>query len=185
MFPFLRLINTAAKLTTAPRMSLLDTSCIHLRAWPNDLDFNLHVNNGRYLALADIGRLDWFVRTGVFQAARQHKALPVVGDAIAKFRRELKAWQSFEIHTRILGWDDRWGFLEHRFVREGRSIGVVGVRGLFRGPQGPIAPSALMGSLGDSLASPPVPKWILEWHAGCESLSHQLRSEETARGQRS
>jgi hypothetical protein len=87
-----------------------------MRVWPNDLDFNLHVNNGRYLALADIGRMHWFARTGLLGVARSRKAYPVVGDAIAKFRRDLKAFQSFEIYTRLIGWDSKWGFLEHRFV---------------------------------------------------------------------
>ena len=63
------------------------------------------------------GRMHWFVGTGMLGVARQQKAYPVVGDALAKFRRDLKLFQSFEIHTRLIGWDHKWGFLEHRFVR--------------------------------------------------------------------
>jgi acyl-CoA thioesterase FadM len=184
MFPWLRLIKVSARLVGAPRMPLLETSRVRLRAWPNDLDLNLHVNNGRYLSLADLGRLDWFVRTGVFQLARQHNAVPVIGDAIAKFRRELKAWQTFEIHTRMAGWDERWGFIEHRFVRQGRVIGVVAIRGVFRGPNGSLTPGELMAGLGVSMTSPSLPAWIREWHAGCESLTQTLRSEEAERGVR-
>ena len=65
--------------------------------------------DGRYLALADIGRMHWFVRTGVLGVARQQKAFPVVGDAIAKFRHDLKVFQKFEIQTRLIGWDRKWG----------------------------------------------------------------------------
>jgi acyl-CoA thioesterase FadM len=184
MFPWLRLIKVAGRLVRAPRMNLLDTSCVRLRAWPNDLDFNLHVNNGRYLTLADLGRFDWFVRTGVLQAARRHGAIPVIGDAIAKFRREINAWQTFEIRSRLIGWDERWGFLEHRFVRGNRVIGVVAIRGVFRGPQGPLAPGLLMSELGVDAISPPLPRWAEQWHAGCESLSQLLREEESAQGLR-
>ncbi|HEY6640738.1 thioesterase family protein [Povalibacter sp.] len=180
MFPWLRLIKVSARLAGTARMALLETSRVRLRAWPNDLDINLHVNNGRYLALADLGRFDWFIRTGVFQLARRHDAVPVIGDAIAKFRREIKAWQAFEIHTRLVGWDERWAFLEHRFIREGRVIGVVAIRGVFRGPEGSLTPGELMAGLGVSMTSPPLPEWIREWHAGCESLSHTLRAEEAA-----
>jgi Thioesterase-like superfamily len=56
----------------------------------------------------------------VLGIARQQKAFPVIGDAIAKFRHDLKVFQSFEIHTRLIGWDRKWGFLEHRFVRVDR-----------------------------------------------------------------
>lgn len=62
MFPWLRLIRVAFTLIAAPRVDLLTTTKVSLRVWPNDLDVNLHVNNGRYLALADIGRMHWFVR---------------------------------------------------------------------------------------------------------------------------
>jgi len=135
VFPWLRLIGVSVGLIAAPRVDIFATTRVALRVWPNDLDFNLHVNNGRYLALADIGRLDWFVRTGALQIARQRQALPVVGDAMAKFRRDLKVFQGFEIHTRLIGWDSKWGFIEHRFVRDRRVVGMVVIRGVFTGPR--------------------------------------------------
>ncbi|HKE94230.1 MAG TPA: thioesterase family protein [Povalibacter sp.] len=181
MFPWLRLIRAGVKLVGAPRLGLLETSCIRMHIWPNDLDLNLHVNNGRYLTLADIGRFDWFIRTGTLQLARRRNAIPVVGDAIAKFRRELRVGQKFEMRTRMLGWDHRWGFLEHRFVRDGRVIGVVAIRGVFRGPQGSLDPGSLLSALGVDVTSPPLPRWIEEWHNGCESLSGVLREEEARR----
>src|ERR1700682_662213 len=92
VFPWLRLIGVGVGLIAAPRVDIFATTRIALRVSPNDLDFKLHVNNGGCLALADIGRLDWFVRSGALQIARQRQAFPVVGDAIAKFRRDLKVF---------------------------------------------------------------------------------------------
>jgi acyl-CoA thioesterase FadM len=160
------------------RVDVLATTRMRLRAWPTDLDLNGHVNNGRYLMLADLARIDWFLRTGVMRMALRQRARPLVGDAIAKFRRDLRLFQSFEIHSRLLGWDDRWGFLEHRFVRDGRVIAVVAIRGMFRGPQGPLNPSQLLGSLNKLTASPPLPEWLLTWDRGSEELSVMLRLEE-------
>lgn len=184
MYPWFRLIHASLTLIGAPRVDTLATTRVRLRVWPNDLDFNLHVNNGRYLTLADISRMHWFMSTGVWEAARRQKAIPIVGDALAKFRRELNVFQTFEIETRLLGWDHRWGFLEHRFVREGRVIGVVAVRGLFKGPNGTLAPSSLMSPRSGDTESPPLPQWVNDWNAGCESLSQVLRGEEQARGLR-
>ena len=178
MFPWLRLIRVGLGLAAAPRVELLSTTRISLRVWPNDLDINLHVNNGRYLALADLGRIHWFVRTGTLGAARRHRAFPVVGDAVAKFRRDLKLFQSFEIHTRLIGWDRKWGFIEHRFVRHRRVIGVVVIRGVFKGPDGPLEPAVLLSALAHEAPSPELPEWANRFQQSSELLSEELRAEE-------
>jgi hypothetical protein len=85
VYPWLRLIGAGFSLIGAPKVGLLSTTRIMLRAWPNDLDINLHVNNGRYLSLADIGRIHWFSLTGLLRVARRARALPVVGGGIAHF----------------------------------------------------------------------------------------------------
>jgi acyl-CoA thioesterase FadM len=160
------------------RGDLLATTTVRLRVWPSDLDLFRHVNNGRYLTIADIGRIDWFLRTGVMQQALRLHAPPVIGDAMAKFRRDLRLFQSFDIHSRLLGWDERWMFLEHRFVRAGRVVGVVAIRGLFRGPRGAVSPGEFLGTLGAPAQSPTLPEWLLKWHQANELLSTLLRSEE-------
>jgi acyl-CoA thioesterase FadM len=162
----------------AKRAPLLAPTRIRLRVWPNDLDLNFHVNNGRYLSLADLGRIDYFIRSGLFELARRERAFPIVGDAIAKFRRDLKLFETFEIESRMLGWDHKWGFMEHRFIKNGRVIGVVAIRGVFRSSTGPLDPGVFLAGLNLDHPSPPLPAWINEWHQGCESLSKQLRIEE-------
>lgn len=184
MYPWIRIAKATLSTARKSNVELLSTTRVCMRVWPNDLDFNLHVNNGRYLTLADIGRMDWFVRTRLWDVAREEKALPVVGDAIAKFRKELGAFQKFCIDTRMLGWDERWGFLEHRFIRGDRVLGVVAIRGVFKGPNGAVKPSALLAKLGVDVESPALPQWTKEWNSGCESLSQLLRSEEQERGLR-
>ena len=181
MFPWLRLIRVGFGVVGKPKVDLLATTRISLRAWPNDLDINFHVNNGRYLALADIGRIHWFVRTGVLGVARRHKSFPVIGDAIAKFRHDLKAFQRFEIHTRLVGWDSKWGFVEHRFVRMDRVIGVVAIRGVFKGPGGPVDPQVLLAGLAHTGSSPELPEWAKRFNQGAELLSESLRHEEQSR----
>jgi acyl-CoA thioesterase FadM len=184
VYPWLRLIRVVTGLVGRPKVDLLATTRVRLRVWPNDLDFNLHVNNGRYLTLADLGRIHWFARTGILGVARHHKAHPVVGDAMARFRRDLRAFQSFEIHTRLIGWDHKWGFLEHRFVRGGRVLGVVAVRGLFKGPGGPVEPGALFGGTAQAITSPQLPDWASRFDESSELLSEMLREEERSQGLR-
>jgi hypothetical protein len=124
--------------------------------------------------------MHWFFASGVFQIARKQQAYPVVGDSIAKFRREIRAFEKFSIESRLVGWDHKWGFLEHRFVRHGRVVGVVAIRGVFKGPNGPVDPGVFLDELSHHQPSPPLPLWAINFHQGCEAMSELLRSEEAA-----
>lgn len=159
-------------------VSAFDTTVVRMRVWPLDLDLNRHVTNGRYFTLADIGRMDYVLRSGAFRVALRQRALPIVGDVWGKFRRELRLFERFEVHTRMLGWDDKWSFMEHRFVKDGRVAGVVIMRGLFRGRHGNVPPADFATELGLPEQSPPLADWLSEWSASCDGLSAQLRGEE-------
>lgn len=164
---------------------ILGVTVIQMRVWPLDLDFNRHVTNGRYLTLADVGRMDFVLRSGAYRVAFRNKALPIVGDVWGKFRRELRLFETFEVHTKMLGWDDKWTFMEHRFLSKGRVIGVVVIRGLFRSSKGIIPPSEFVRELGLLENSPEMPYWLTSWSASCDAMSGQLRDEESISEQQS
>jgi hypothetical protein len=46
----------------------LDVSRLRFTVLPNDLDASLHMNNGRYWTLMDLGRMDLLLRTGLWRA---------------------------------------------------------------------------------------------------------------------
>lgn len=187
VIPWLRVIRLSLSLIGKPRVDLLATTRVRIRIWPNDLDTNMHVNNGRYLTLADLGRMDWFVRTGAYETAKRQGVVPVVGDSIAKYRRELRLFEAVDIESRLVGWSGRWGFLEHRFVRHGRVVAMVGIRGAFRGPNGTIDSWEFLSQLSKTGAagvpdSPPLPEWTGAFLDSAEAMSTLLRIEEKERG---
>jgi len=159
-------------------VSAFDTTVVRMRVWPLDLDLNRHVTNGRYFTLSDVGRMDYVLRSGAFLVALRHRAVPIVGDVWGKFRRELKLFETFEIHTRMLGWDEKWSFIEHRFVKDGRVLGMVIMRGLFRSSKGTVSPAEFAVELGLPEQSPALSDWLAAWSASCDQLSGQLRAEE-------
>lgn len=168
-------------LLTAPfkkRAGLFDTTVLRLRVLPNDLDFNGHVNNGRYFTLADLGRVDYVIRSGSAAVAWRLRAAPIVGDATAKFRKDLRPFQAVELHSRLLGWHGKWTFMEHRFVTRGRVAGVVTMRGLFVAKSGPVAPEVFLEARGLKMEAPALPESVLTWSRSCDLLSEGLRAEE-------
>lgn len=178
MYPWLRMIGVGASALKQSRIDLFEPTRISLRVWPDDIDPNFHVNNARYLALADLGRITWLVRAGVLSRARRFRAMPVISDAFAKFRRELKLLQTFEIETRLLGWEQRCIFLEHRFLVDDHVSGLVGVRCVFKSGRRTIYPSELFGGLSARAHSPVLPAWLSQFSDSCEALAQQLHAEE-------
>ncbi len=177
---WLRLIGLLLTSFFKGRADLSDTTRLRLTVWPSDLDLNLHVNNGRYFTMADLGRTDFVVRTGLTQFILKNRARPVVGDAMAKFRKDLKLFQRFTLETRLLGWNEKWFFIEHRFVRHGRVVGTVVMRGLFVGLAGTIKPAEIVDSLGMASERPQLPEWVVQWNGTCEGVAARIREEEAA-----
>jgi len=149
-----------------------------MRVWPFDLDINRHVTNGRYFSMADIARMDFLFRSGGYKVALEQKALPIVGDNWGKFRKELKLFQKFEIHTRMLGWDEKWIFVQHDFKRQGRILGSVIMRGVFRAGRDILKPSTFVEGMGLPEQSPQLPHWVAQWSNSCDALSEDIRSAE-------
>jgi len=178
MYPWLRLISVGASALKKPRIDLFEPTRVSLRVWPDDIDGNLHVNNGRYLTLADLGGVTWFLRSGVLAQARRFHAIPLIADSIAKFRRDLKLLQSFTLETRLVGWERRCIFLEHRFLVEQHVSGLVAVRCVFKSGRRTIYPSELLGGLSTRTQSPVLPAWLSQFSESCEALTRQLHEEE-------
>ena len=142
---------------------MFDPSVTTLRVWPSDLDFNLHLNNGRYLTLMDIGRFDLCWQSGLLQLAIKKRWLPVVGSAHIVFRKSLQAFQKFEIRTRMLWWDEKWFFLEQTFVSGGDVYARAIIRGVFRCRGRTVPISEIVAALGVESFVPERPDFVDQW----------------------
>ena len=139
-----------------------EPSRLWFRVLPNDLDVNLHLNNGRYFTIMDLGRLDLMLRTGLAQTARRMKWMPVLSAANARFRRELGPLQKFRLDTRILWWSDTQFVMEHRFVTVAAGGGETAhcvallLGGIYaRAERRFVAVERLFATMGVTVASPP------------------------------
>jgi acyl-CoA thioesterase FadM len=125
-------------LVTAWRRPKLETthevSSLPFRVWPTDLDLSLHMNNGRYLTLMDLGRLDFMVRTGLWRPLLKHRWTPIANGIAIRFRRELRIFDRVQLETRLLAWSDVTVVMEQilRFDK-GPRAGQVASRALFKG----------------------------------------------------
>jgi acyl-CoA thioesterase FadM len=118
---WLRLLSLIVASFWRPRLDpARDVSRLSFRVWPHDLDTSLHMNNGRYWTIMDLGRADLMLRSGLWRAVLRHGWTPVVSAGKIRFRRELKAFRSFRLETRIVAWAETWFVIEHRLVTAAR-----------------------------------------------------------------
>lgn len=100
-----------------PRLAApFGVSRLAFRVLPNDLDTNLHMTNGRYWNIFDLGRLDLILRMGLGKVALRRKWAPLVGAGTVQFRRELKPFQRFTLETRLAGWVGTRMVMEQRVL---------------------------------------------------------------------
>ena len=145
----------------------LEPSILRFRVWPNDLDLNLHMNNGRFLSLMDLGRFDLTFRTGLGRAMLRNRWKPLVGGITMRYRRSLEPFDRYELHTRLLGWDAKWVFLEQRFLKRGELAAEGVVRALFRGRGGNVPTDEVLRQMGYEGPSPDLPESVRRWADGC------------------
>lgn len=160
----LRLLWKFLTLPLRPKVSFLDPGLIHLRVWPTDLDLNLHMNNGRYLTVMDLGRLDLTFRCGLGGLLLRRRWRPVVGAVRIRFRRSLDPFERYALETRLLGWDGKWLYLGQRFLKgDGDLAAEAYVRAVFLGAEGAVPPAELLRELGLEVDSPPLPEGLADW----------------------
>jgi acyl-CoA thioesterase FadM len=138
------------------------TSVLSFRVWLHDLDLSIHMNNGRYLTLMDLGRLDVLVRSGLWREVLRHRWTPIASAITVRFQRELRPFQKFRLETRLLCWDASLVVMEQTFVIDGGTRnGQAAARGLFKGgvydrkEKKFVEVARLMALLGVSEVSPP------------------------------
>ena len=175
---YLRLFWVALRLFLKPlTLGPLGVSRLRLSVLPNDLDCNMHMNNGRYLTVMDLGRLDLIFRSGLYKAAKAGHWIPILNTAGIRFRLEMACFQAYDLETRILGWDESWFTIEQRFIlRGGEKNGAVAaialVRGAFfnRDERALVPVAAVKRAIGYEGDSPDLPDYAQQWLLSQDAL---------------
>lgn len=122
-------------------------SRLFLRTLPNDLDLNLHMNNGRYLTICDLSRIDLFIRTGLVTAMRRHRWAPLVTEHTMSYKRSLRLFQRYEVVMQLERWDDRSFYMTHQFIAGDRVVAEGTSTGVIRGRDGIVPPDTVLATL--------------------------------------
>ncbi|MCH8562187.1 acyl-CoA thioesterase [Nesterenkonia sp. YGD6] len=132
-----------------PTMTPWESSVVTMRALPTDVDIARHINNGQYFSLFDLGRFDLMARSGLWAQMRKRGWSPVVQSEQITFRRSVTFMTRFEIHTRMIGFDEKCFYFEQRAVVDGEIYVRAHVAGRLLSSAGPVPNVEILGAIRD------------------------------------
>lgn len=161
---YLRLFRLLLMLPFVRRRDLLEPGRLRFRVWPTDCDLNLHLNNGRYLTFMDLGRVHLIAQIGFLRGLIRRRWSPVLSAAEMNFIRPLNPLQQFDLVTRLLTWDEKYFYIEQRFVANGRLHAVGMVKGLFLQGRERVDSRSVLQLLGLDMPAPALPEVVRHWN---------------------
>jgi acyl-CoA thioesterase FadM len=170
---FFRLIFTFMMSRLRSRVLILDECLTPFRVLPTDLDIFHHMNNGIYFSLQDLARTDLMIRSDFWREMNKKGWYPVVASEFIRFKRSLSLGETFHISTKVVGWDDRYFFLEHKFLKDSHVCAQGFVKTRFLSKKGEkIKPIDLLILSKIKESEIQLPPFIKEWEH-IESYSSQ------------
>jgi acyl-CoA thioesterase FadM len=165
MYPFIRSFTIATAESRKPPLGLFDTHVLPLRCLPWDMDMFLEMNNGRVLTLYDLGRFALGTRIGLMKTLRREKWGLVVAGSTVRYRARITGFQRFDVRTRLLGWDDKFFYIEQAMWRGETCCNHALLRtGVTE--KGRLATTEkVAAAMGHDATSPPLPDWVNAWTA--------------------
>ncbi|WP_028469556.1 acyl-CoA thioesterase [Neptunomonas japonica] len=118
-----------------------------LSVLPNDIDLNRHMNNGRYLTICDLSRVDMFIRTGLASTMMKEKWMPVISEHTMTYKRPLSLFKKYEVKMEITGWDDKAFHMTHTFICGERVLAQGTSKGCVVSKQGVIPPDEVIAKI--------------------------------------
>ena len=163
MYPYFRFLRVLSSARLGRRLDLGAQSTLAFRAWPGDIDVFPEMNNGRQLTVMDLGRFDLGVRTGLMNLAHRRKWGFAVAGASVRYRKRIRPFKRFILHTRLLGYDERWFY----FLQEYRCGSTLCSSALIRAGvtsrTGLVPTGVVMEAMGSGDWNPVLPNWVKAW----------------------
>lgn len=176
-----RLLQAIESTLSKSHLGPLDEASIEMRTWPTDFDWTGHVGDERYLELMKLGRYALASRQGILGEMNKKHVTAHVGAAEVQYLDELKMFECFELTTQVVGWDDKWVYVEHRMVRcSGQLIAIGRAQLVFKNQGETVPPELVMSWSGQQVPSPSIPEEFLRLRVNrpCNARRCQMRLTE-------
>lgn len=163
MYPYLRFFKTLVTTKSEGVSDPLQVGVLNLRVNIWDIDVYLELNNGRHLTLMDLGRFHLGKKAGLFDILKKRKWGLMVAGINSKYRHRLRYGQKFELHTKLIGYDERWFFF-HQQIKIGEKVHSQAlIKTAVTSKEGIVPSIEMLKELGLENWQPVHHEWILDW----------------------
>lgn len=163
MYPYFKFARGLFRAKRQPKISPTQKIILPMKVSIFDMDMFGELNNGRFLTLLDLARTDFIIRTNLLKPIRQQGWSVMVGAAYVRYRRRLKVFSKYELHTELLGFDDRWYYFHQETIKNG----VVHFSALMRvavfSKQGLVPTHTVNETLNITEWPKTLPQWVIDW----------------------
>jgi acyl-CoA thioesterase FadM len=111
----------------------------------------------------DFGRFDLAIRTGLLKFVRKQNWGLTVAGSTARFRYRLRLFQKFELHSKVIGHDDKWIYFHQKMIRKGRIHASALVRTGVTSKSGIVKVEEVKKRMEQDIQIPPLPGWAKAW----------------------
>ena len=148
---------------TKPKHNFLDTVSKSYRVLPQHIDFNMHINNAKYLNFLERGRWDHSLQTGSFNQLIRNGYNFIVAGIDIGYIRELNLFQAFDVETNYVGWDEKYFYLEQRCTVNGKIHSYALVKAVYLKKGKPVVPAKVLKAVGLELDDVKMPEHMSLW----------------------
>lgn len=128
----------------ATNKGFFDTITRTFRVGFRHIDFNLHINNAKYLMFLEKARWDHAIQTNTFNPLLKNKLNFIVAGVEVGYIREIGLFKKFDVETTYLGWDEKYFYLEQKCVVKGKLCNYSLVKAVFVQKGKVVSPNKVM-----------------------------------------
>ncbi len=168
MYPYLRMIKLFVTNKARNKLAIGDESVLPMRVCISDIDPFMELNNGRHLTMMDFGRFDLALRSGLISVVKQKGWSFAVAGASVRYRHRLKLMQKYNLHSQVVGYDEKWFYFHQKTIREGKIHSSALIRAAVTSGNGVVKTEEVLGAMGYEKFSHFVPDWVAAWASADE-----------------
>ena len=112
-----------------------------------------------------MGRVGLFLRVGIVPVMRTHGWVGTVAGSSFRYRKRVRAFDRYELRSRMVGWDERFFYAEQSMWRKGECTSHGLLRMAITDRNGLVRTERVAEAFGHDGERPPLPAWVQAWIA--------------------